>query len=216
MHTNHAHADALQHSKAWFYFIRYVNNVNLWKHAHVAGKQGFSWAKLFERASNLNFVMAVANRSLEIMLYPLDLLAGKKYIETEERAVAIEKKKRAQVGSTAKGSPSRATEGKTALRPSPHLEHALANSVRSIYYSSITDEALRFAKMKKEWHDPDFPPEPTSLCSSCTSSSSSSSSPFSNRLRSLPVSWQQLRHTNRSSTLKSPYTSRLRPHTLVA
>ena len=114
------------------------------------------WSRLADRIRSVGFVNSLANRSLEIMLYPIDLLSGAKYIEAEERNIAIEKKKRAQ----AKGRPAGAAE---AAQVSAHLQRAAVNVAGSIYYSKISDEAARFAKQKREWRDPDFPPEPASL-----------------------------------------------------
>jgi len=150
------------------------------------GAGGGWWAQLAERLGTGNVVTAMANRTLEIMLYPIDKLSGDKYIESEQRALDIEKKKRAQGGPASKIEDA---AGDQAPARSAHVRSAIANTTRSIYYSSVADEAARFLKMKKEWRDPDFPPESTSMFSSSTIPS-----PFSTRLCATVIVWEQPRY----------------------
>ena len=88
----------------------------------------------------------VADLALETLLYPIDLLSGQKYVEAEERSLSRE---RNISGAWKKRGPGE----------SAHLRYAKANCGGSIYYKSIDDEAARCIKTKKEWRDPDFPPE---------------------------------------------------------
>ena len=140
----------------------------------------------------VRFCSLAADRALETLLYPIDLLSGRKYVEAEERALAIERKKRAQPGGTLAISGASQDGGPG---ESSHLRHAKANSGRSIYYSSIDDEAKRCAKMKKDWRDPDFPPEMASIvCGDGAVAVPAAASSFSRHVRNAAVSWEQPRY----------------------
>ena len=123
---------------------------------------------------------AVANRVLDAILSPLDwLMGGHQLIAAEQRAVAIEQKKRAQAARSSMYELSR------------QIQRAQANAARSIYYSSIADEAARFRALKKEWRDPDFPPAKTSLVSGAPKNATAQA--YSTYAGAADVSWMQPR-----------------------
>jgi len=74
-----------------------------------------------------------------------------------------------------------------------HLESAKNNTRRSIYYTRIAEEAARFTKLKKEWIDPDFPPEPSSLRADPSTGAQEAASSSIANLSYADVTWHQPR-----------------------